>query len=311
MLGVKGQGVSPRFKGMETRMLTKTPFVLSAFLLAAALVTQTGCGKSDRMASVRAEPPAAAAAAQPTAGREADAPLPEERAMRITVEMSVVVAHRDLAVRGLRSALGDVGGYVSNGSVTGPDTTGSASFDVKVPGTRVDAFRASVRSLGDVRVDTEKAEDVTEARADIRARLGNARAEEARMVALLGDRTGSLADVMAVEKELARVRETIERFEAEERVLLGQIAMATVKVQLETSFVATEPGAGSRLAAAAHEGTETAWGFLVGTGVFLLAAGPTLLILALFAGGLFFGGRSVRRRVQRARMVATFAEPRM
>jgi Domain of unknown function (DUF4349) len=282
------------------------------FILAVALVTQTGCSKAEpsHSASARVEsspaPGQGASAAMPAAS-----PLPEERAMRITVEMSVVVAHRDVAVRGLRAALADFGGYVSNGSVAGPDATGSASFEVKVPASRVEAFRAAVRSLGDVRADTEKAEDVTEARADVRARLGNARAEETRMVALLGEKTGTLADVMAVERELARVRETIERFEAEERVLLGQIAMATVKVDLGTSFVASAPGAGSRLAEAAHDGIETAWGFLLGTGVFLLAAGPTLLILVLFALGAFFGGRNLRRRVQRARMVATFAEPRM
>jgi hypothetical protein len=126
------------------------------------------------------------------------------------------------------------------------------------------------------------------------------------MLALLADKTGSLADVVAVEKELARVRETIERFEAEERVLLGQIAMATVKVQLETSFVASEPGAGSRLSRAATDGGETAWAFLVGTGVFLLAAGPTLLILAGMAYGVFVAARQ-GLRWRRARTDARFS----
>jgi hypothetical protein len=223
--------------------------------------------------------------------------------MRITVEMSMVVLHRDAAVSNLRAALSDLGGYVSNGSVTGPDATGSAFFEVKVPAPRVGAFRATVRSLGDVRSDTEKAEDVTETRADVQARLANARAEEGRMLALLADRTGSLADVVAVEKEVARVRESIERLEAEERVLLGQIAMATVKVQLETSYVASEPGAGSRLARAAKEGGDTARGFLVGTGVFFLAAGPTLLILGAMAYAGFLAVRGLLRR-QRARVLA-------
>ena len=278
---------------------------LPTFLFITLLtVTQTACAKSESKAAGASSPPAAAAVAK------VDSPSlpPQERAMRITVEMSVVVRHRDAAVSALRAALADVGGYVGNGSVSGPDSTGSASFEVKVPAARVGAFRTALRALGDVRSDTEKAEDVTEARADVQARLANARAEEGRMLALLTDKTGNLADVVAVEKELARVRETIERIEAEERVLSGQIAMATVKVELETSFEASEPGASSRLARAAREGGETAWGFLVGTGVFLLAAGPTLLILAALGYLAFLAVRTLLRR-QRARVAAGF-EPR-
>ncbi len=255
------------------------------------------CGKSEPSRSTStSSPPAAAAVAA------ADSPLvpAQDRAMRITVDMSVVVPHRDAAVQELRAALADLGGYVSNGSVTGPDATGAASFEVKVPAARVGAFRAAIRAIGDVRTDTEKAEDVTEARADVQARLANARAEEGRMLAVLADKTGNLADVVAVEKELSRVRESIERLEAEERVLLGQIAMATVKVQFETSFVAFEPGAGSRLARAAKDGGETAWAFVVGLGVFLLAAGPTLLILAALAYVSFVAVRGLVR-MQRAR----------
>jgi len=275
--------------------MTPIRALFTLLLVALVAVTQMGCSKAGSPPAPMERPPAAVVAANNSTA------LPsQERAMRITVEMNVVVAHRDAAVNALRAALGDFGGYVSTGSVTGPDAGGSASFEVKVPAAKVGAFRAATRALGDVRSDTEKAEDVTEARADVQARLANARAEEARMLALLTDRTGSLADVVAVEKELARVRETIERFEAEERVLLGQIAMATVKVQLETSYVASEPGAGSRLASAALDGGETAWAFVVGTGVFLLAAGPTLLILAGMAYAAFLGVRGWLRWRRRA-----------
>lgn len=254
------------------------------------------CAKRDvGHATASREPPPAAAAVAP---RDETAP-PEERAMRITVEMTVVVTHRDAATQALRASLADVGGYVSDGSLSGPDTSGSASFEVRVPAAKVGAFRAAIRALGDVRADSEKAEDVTEARADVRARLGNARAEEGRMLALLSDKTGSLADVVAVEKELSRVRETIERMEAEERVLLGQIAMATVKVQLETTYVPAPTGAGSRLSSAAKEGIEVAWAFLVGTGVFLLSAGPTLLIVIGLAYAGFLALRGLLRRTRK------------
>jgi hypothetical protein len=290
---------------LTLKNLSSTKKALTVALIA-GLLAQTACSKSRS-----AESSPASAAALPAPATQSASPILQERAMRITVEMTIIVTHRDAAVSRLRSALADAGGYVSNGSITGPDAMGGASFEVKVPATRVEAFRAAVESLGEVRADNEKAEDVTEARADVRARLANARAEESRMVAILSEKTGSLADVVAVEKELARVRETIERFEAEERVLLGQIAMATVKVELATVYVASDPTPGERLVSAGKEGMDTAWGFIVGTGVLLLAAGPTLLVLGLMAAALFLAGRTVRRRLQRSRMVAAFSEPRM
>jgi hypothetical protein len=281
-----------------------TPRTLCTLLFFVLLaVPHLACGRADPAVSAGARGEPAPAAAPGGGGAQSPSLPAQDRAVRITVETTVVVQHRDAAVAGLRSALADLGGYVSSGSVSGQDETGAASFEVKVPAAKVGVLREALRSLGDVRSDAEKAEDVTEARADVQARLANARAEETRMLALLSDRTGSLSDVVAVEKELARVRETIERIEAEEHVLLGQIGMATVKVQLETSYVYSEPSAGSRLAKAAKEGAETAWAFVVGTGVFLLVGGPTLIILAAMAYAAFLSERALRRG-RRARVAA-------
>jgi hypothetical protein len=176
------------------------------------------------------------------------------------------------------------------------DGSRSASIEVHVPVAALPAFRSGVAGLGEVTNDSEKAEDVTEQRADIRARLGSSRAEEKRLLELLEKQTGSLADVVAVEKELARVRETIERMEAQERVLEGQIALATVKITLSTKSIPLNPGSGTRIARAFGEGIENAGSFLVGTAVFLGSAGPTLLILAAFGYLVFRGVRFVARR---------------
>jgi hypothetical protein len=263
-------------------------------ILVAIATGALGCSKRDAsMARSSSPEPVAAATTGASVAPSAD------RAVRITVEMTVVTKHRDQAVAAVRAALADLGGFVASGSVSGEDGNGSASFEVKVPARDVGTFRARMAALGEVRRDSEKAEDVTEARADLRARLGNARAEESRMLALLAEKTGNLADVVAVEKELAAVRETIERFEAQERVLEGQIAMATVKVEVVTAFMPEPTGAIPRLAEAGREGIETAWGFLVGTGVLLLAAGPTLMVLGLFGAVMFFSVRRLRR-VRRA-----------
>ncbi|WP_420895015.1 DUF4349 domain-containing protein, partial [Sorangium cellulosum] len=220
--------------------------------------------------------------------------------MRITVETTVLVDAFDPAMQRLRTAVEEHGGYVSEARVhSGPHR--SASLEARVPAASVGAFRAVVASVGAVVADAEKAEDVTEQRADIGARLRNARAQEKRLLDLLSDRTGSLADVVAVENQLASVRGTIEQIEAQERLLEGQIAYATVKLSITTRYEEPAEGAGGRIARAAREGVENAEAFVVNAAVLVATAGPTLLLLAALGAALYHALRAVARRRAAAR----------
>jgi len=268
-------------------------------LFASALVLALGCAQSSRrapsasMVTVATDPQQAGGGAASPGARSAD------RAMRITVDTAMLVPHRDAAVSALRALVSAFGGYVGEGTVSGADVGGSAQFTVKVPAAAVTEFRAKLAALGEVTTDSEKAEDVTDARADIKARLRNARAEDQRLLDLLANRTGNLGDVVLVEKELASVRESIERQEAEERTLEGQIAFATVKVRLETIYVATSEGTMHRLGEAASDGVTAAKGFVLGTATVGLTAGPTLLIMAAMGYAVFLVLRAVVRRRRR------------
>ncbi len=273
----------------------------SWFLAAVVFASILGCSRARSMAA--SDPSFGAPAAR--AGAAAPAPgqgVPSaDRAMRITVETTVSVRGRDAAVAALRELVRASGGYVSEGKLSGSDAGGSATFTVKVPAAALGPFRAKVAALGEVVRDTERAEDVTEARADLRARLHNARAAEARLLDLLATRAGNLADVVLVDKELAATRETIERFEAEERTMEGQIAFATCTIELTTVYVPPTETTGHRLASAARDGLTTAQGFVLGTALFALEAGPTLLVLlGMLVGGFLLVRAWVRLRRTRA-----------
>jgi len=288
-----------RREGTRARSSQTVSLAVATSLLAIS----AGCGRAASESAPRAAP--ALAMVAPSPGGGGNAPPAADRAMRITVETTVVVAHRDAAVSALRSAVAAFGGYVSEGTLSGADQGGSARFTVKVPASSVSDFRGKLASLGDVRSDSEKAEDVTEARADLRARLHNARAQEQRLLDLLQNHTGNLGDVVMVEKEIASVRETIERLEAEERTMEGQISFATVKVELDTVYVPVTTGPGHQLAVAAADGIDTAKSFVLGTVALALATGPTLLILAAMAYGVFFVLRAWVRQRRRARAAAS------
>jgi hypothetical protein len=266
-----------------TRLLA--PWCVALLLLAGA------CAKH--------EAPVSSVAAAMQVQQVGAATLPSaERAMRITVETSLEVADLGAAAAAVRAAVTRHGGYVGEARTTGGDGGRTASFEVHVPVADLPAFRREIAELGDVTSDSEKAEDVTEQRADIKARLSNARAEEKRLLELLDKQAGSLADVVAVEKELAAVRETIERMEAQERVLEGQIATATVRIQVYVRSAAGGTGPGRRIARAFGEGLENAGSFLVGLAVLVMSAGPTLLILAVLGYGVFRVVRFFRRRAR-------------
>jgi hypothetical protein len=98
--------------------------------------------------------------------------------------------------------------------------------------------------IGKVQSVNVSAQDVGEEFVDLTARLVNARRLEARLIELLANRTGRLSDVLTVERELARVREMIERYEGRLRYLQAHVAVSSLNIQVQepAPVVASHPG---------------------------------------------------------------------
>lgn len=160
-------------------------------------------------------------------------------------DVSIQVDSVDLAVASVRQLAANLGGYVGNVALyTGENQLRSASIEMKIPVQRFDDAMSGVRPLGKVERSGATAEDVGEEFVDISARVTNAKRLEARLVDLLATRTGKLDDVLAVERELARVREEIERYEGRIRYLTARVAMSTIAVVVheKAPIVAATPG---------------------------------------------------------------------
>ena len=159
---------------------------------------------------------------------------------------SVEVAKLDDALATLRDLAGRLGGYVANTSVTtGRDQTPTGTIELKIPSARYDSALVGLEPLGKVESVNTMAEDVGEEFVDVTARLANARRLEDRIVAILATRAGKLEDVIAAERELARVREEIERYEGRLRFLRTRVAMSTLTVTVHESYpVVGGPGTG-------------------------------------------------------------------
>ena len=148
------------------------------------------------------------------------------------------------AIAAVRSLAESAGGYIANSSImTGEGQQRQATLEIKIPANRYDQALGGLAGIGKLISSSTNAQDVGEEFVDVSARTANARRMEERLVNLLATRTGKLEDVLAVERELARVREEIERYEGRLRFLRTQVAMSTLSVTVaEPGPVVGQPG---------------------------------------------------------------------
>jgi hypothetical protein len=148
-----------------------------------------------------------------------------------TVELEIVSF--DDAVQKITALANQERGYVAttssekqaNGKLRG-------QVIVKVLPENLDRFLQEIHGLGELKNQTLGTEDVTKAYFDTDARLKNARVMEQRLIDMLKTKTGKVSDLLQVEKELARVREEIEKVQGELKYWDSQVQFATVTISL-------------------------------------------------------------------------------
>lgn len=157
----------------------------------------------------------------------------------------IEVEELDPAILKVRQLAVQVGGYIANSSISGGrDQIRQATFELKIPSGKYDQAVGSLSTIGKVETVTSSAQDVGEEFVDITARVTNARRLEERLISLLANRTGKLDEVLRVERELARVREEIERYEGRLRYLSSRVAMSTLAITIHepAPILGTNPG---------------------------------------------------------------------
>ena len=210
---------------------------------------------------------------------------------------SIRIDSLEPALASVRGLAGRVGGYVANTMVqAGTTQYRQAMLEVKVPAARFDDLVDGLGPLGKVESVNVTAEDVGEEFVDVSARVTNSRRLESRLIDLLGTRTGRLQDVLAVERELARVREEIERYEGRLRYLRSRAAMSTLTITVHEPLpVVGDPGSNVLVRA-----FERAWrNFIELTAGFIASLG-VLLPIVLAGGTAVWGIRRFRRPAAQA-----------
>jgi hypothetical protein len=297
----------------------RTLLVLASLLYAAA--TFLGCAggyspdASDRIdggpqAVAPASVPAVeAAAAERTpgapeipaqAGADVADPGKIQRQIIYTAELRLVVEDFADVPDKVAALVRQFGGFVANSQLSG--RTGSPRngvWKIRTPVIGYSDFVQAVRALGEVQTVSTDSKDVTEEYYDIEARIRNKQKEEARLLKHLDENTGKLEEILAVEREISRVREELERMEGRLRVLKDLVALTTITLHIDEikGYVPPQAPTLATRVERAFTGSVSALRVAAeGTLVALVALSPWLVVFAIPTAILFWSIRKLGKR---------------
>jgi len=209
----------------------------------------------------------------------------------IARSVSLTIQVRDLGASraALEALLARHRGYAAQLTVnTGEGLACSLESSLRVPDGELAAAIAEMRGLGQVEVETQSGEEVTQQHADLVARLENSRETEQRLRELLAQRTGKIDEVLQVEEEIDRVRGEIEQMEADQKVLEHRVDFATIELRMMEQYrEQLGPQSASlpnQIRNAFVSGLRHGENTLLGILLFVEEAGPTLLIWLVILG---------------------------
>lgn len=168
--------------------------------------------------------------------------------------------------------------------------------ELRVPQEKLEATLAELMTLGSLERRSITTEDVASQLVDLQARLTNARKSEEALQALM-ERSGEIADVLAVSRELSTVRQSIEQMAAQQQALQTQVRYSTIRLSLRSAIAtgANKPAFTRQVANTWIAATDSVGNFttdLLQLGIWLLVYSPYLV--ALLCGAVAV--RHLRRR---------------
>jgi hypothetical protein len=207
---------------------------------------------------------------------------------------NVQVDSLERGIAQVRALAARVGGIIGNTSISGgTDQERHASIELRVPSRNFEAALTGLNPIGRVQNVNVTAQDVGEEYADVTARVANARRLESRLLDLLDRRTGRLEEILNLEREVARVREEIERYEGRLRYLRTRASISTLTITLHEPNAVIGTPRGER---PIRDAFGMAWRNFVGLIAGLIAMLGWLIPLAIAAYGAWRVWRFFRRR---------------
>ena len=288
-------------KNLTLRILTMTVALLMAVLALAS------CDSGASLDSVPSMPPADNSTAGGMEGGDGAGSIvngqpTDDRKIIRTVTMTCETKAYDDAVTLIMDNLNAHGGYVEASNVTGTgyenvkNSARRASYTLRVPAEKLDAFLETLRTNEGIRILSQNAtsDEITATYYDTVSRLETLKAEKASLTAMLEGFTDykDISNMLKVQERLYDVIEEIEALQTKLNLYDGRVAMSTVKLSLNEVIVYTEvvvpdPTFGERIGEAFRESWADFGEGCQDFAVWFVEAFPTLLVLVVIHGGIF------------------------
>lgn len=288
-------------KNLTTRILALTIALLLSVL------TLASCDAGSSLDSAPNMPPVGNGTADGMEGGDGAGSIvngqpTDDRKIIRTVTMTCETKAYDDAVTLIMDTLNTHGGYVEASNVTGTgyenvkNSARRASYTLRVPAEKLDAFLETLRTNEGIRILSQNAtsDEITATYYDTVSRLETLKAEKASLTAMLEGFTDyeDISNMLKVQERLYDVIEEIEALQTKLNLYDGRVAMSTVNLSLNEVIVYTEvvepdPTFGERIGEAFRESWADFGEGCQDFAVWFVEALPTLLVLVVIHGGIF------------------------
>lgn len=188
----------------------------------------------------------------------------------------------------LQDLTAEMGGRVEYLSSSGDIESGelrTASLTLRIPAARLDEFLTGAHGIARVTSLQEEMEDVSDSYYDVQSRLDTQQKKLKRLEALMTS-ADQVSDLVEIENAIADAQYQIDRYTAQLKSYDSRVEDSTVRVTLREirAEESEEASLGQRILSGLKTSLSEGAEFLKDAAVFLVAAAPWLIALALVSG---------------------------
>ena len=195
-----------------------------------------------------------------------------------TAELAVATKEFGRSRTSLEEILERHRGYAAKLRMVGQKSGSVLSATLRVPSTELTGTVSELKGLGDVEREEQAADEITQQRADLEARMTNAQNTLRRLQELLKRQTYPDGNVRELQRQIGNASAEVARLEAERQAAEHRVIFANVFFTLREEIAKPSETLGAQLRAAAAAGFGDAMASLAGLLAFLIGRGPVVVL---------------------------------
>ncbi len=224
---------------LGSRRATRTLAALSAALLIVGVGLLAACSSEASYDTSVQGMPADDTSVQGMLAEADEVATSVDRQIIATAYMSIRVDDVTAASARITALVATNDGLIEQQDISNTDGDFYASITARVPADRFDSFVDRVSEIGTVESLSSQVADVTQQTVDLDARTGALTTSVERLKELLAQTT-NVADLVAVETELAYRQAELDSLLAQRSYLSDQVAMSTITISLSQAVWAED-----------------------------------------------------------------------